>query len=113
MSVVAISERDLQNAIVQAAHLYGYMVFHARPALSAKGWRTAVQYDGTGFPDLVMVGKDRIVFAEIKSEKGKPSPAQQQWIAGLEAVARASSTVRVCVWRPEDWPDRVLEVLQA
>ncbi len=108
---VQISERDLQNAIVDAARLYGYMVFHTRPALSSKGWRTPVQYDGKGFVDLVLVGKDTIIFAEIKAAKGKLSREQEHWLEGLEKVARACDTVKVCVRRPEHWPDRVLEVL--
>ncbi len=113
LSAVAISERDLQNAIVDAAHLYGYLVFHTRPALSAKGWRTPVQYDGKGFVDLVLVGADRIIFAEIKSEKGKLSREQEHWLEGLSKVAAVTDRVRVCVWTPADWPERVLEVLQA
>ncbi len=110
---VQISERDLQNAIVDAAHLYGYLVFHTRPALSAKGWRTAVQYDGKGFPDLCLVGPERIIFAEIKAAKGKLSREQEHWLEGLGKVATVTDRVRVCVWTPADWPDRVLEVLQA
>ncbi len=113
ISSVQISERDLQNAIVQAAHLYGYLVFHTRPALSAKGWRTAVQYDGKGFVDLVLVGPDLIVFAEIKAAKGKLSREQEHWLEGLAKVAAVTDRVKVCVWTPVDWPDRVLEVLQA
>ncbi len=112
-ATVPISERDLQNAIVDAARLYGYMVFHTRPAISAKGWRTPVQYDGKGFVDLVLVGADRIVFAEIKAAKGKLSREQEHWLEGLAKVAAVTDTVRVCVWTPADWPDRVLEVLQA
>ncbi len=109
---VQISERDLQNAIVDAAHLYGYMAFHTRPSISQKGWRTAVSYDGKGFVDLVLVGQDRIVFAEIKAAKGKLSREQEHWLEGLEKVAAVTDRVRVCVWTPADWPDRVLEVLQ-
>ncbi len=112
MTSVQISERDLQNAIVDAAHLYGYKVFHTRPALSAKGWRTPVQYDGKGFVDLVLVGPDRIIFAEIKAAKGKLSREQEHWLDGLAKVALVTDHVRVCVWTPADWPDRVLEVLQ-
>ncbi len=113
MSSVQVSERDLQNAIVDAAHLYGYKVFHTRPALSAKGWRTPVQYDGKGFVDLVLVGPHRIVFAEIKSEKGKLSREQEHWLEGLGKVSAVTDRVKVRVWTPADWPDRVLEVLQA
>ncbi len=110
---VQTSERYLQNAIVDAAHLYGYLVFHTRPAISQKGWRTPVQYDGKGFVDLVLVGQERIIFAEIKAAKGKLSREQEQWLEGLGKVAAVTDRVRVCVWTPADWPDRVLEVLQA
>ncbi len=110
---VQISERDLQNAIVDAAHLYGYDVFHARPALSKKGWRTPVAYDGKGYPDLTMVGNGRVIFAELKSARGKLEREQEHWLEGLEKVAQVTDHVRVCVWTPADWPDRVLEVLQA
>ncbi len=113
MTSVQISERDLQNAIVDAAHLYGYLVFHTRPALSAKGWRTPVQYDGVGFPDLVLTNAERIIFAEIKSAKGKLSRQQEMWLQGLERVEAITTRVKVCVWTPADWPDRVLQVLQA
>ncbi len=113
MASVTTSERDLQNAIVDAAHLYGYLVFHTRPALSAKGWRTPVQYDGKGFPDLVLMRDDGMIFAEIKSSNGNLSREQEHWLDGLAKVAAVTSRVRVCVWTPADWPDRVLEVLQA
>ncbi len=111
-----ISERDLQNAIVDAARLYGYLVFHTRPAISAKGWRTPVQYDGKGYPDLTMVGTKRpfrVIFAELKSEKGKLTRQQEQWLTGLERVDAVCDNVSVHVWTPADWPERVLEVLQA
>ncbi len=111
MTTVTISEKDLQDAIVDAARLYGYVAFHSRPAITGKGWRTPVQYDGKGFPDLVLVGRERVIFAEIKSDRGKPTVEQEQWLAGLERVAAVSPTVRVHVWSPADWPDRILEEL--
>ncbi len=111
MTAVTISEKDLQNAIVDAARLYGYVAFHSRPAITGKGWRTPVQYDGKGFPDLVLVGRERVVFAEIKSDRGKPTAEQEQWLAGLERVAQLTPSVDVYVWSPQDWPDRILQEL--
>jgi len=63
------------------------------------GWRTAVQYDAQGFPDLVLV-RDRVLFAELKNKTGRLTRHQAGWLdalrnAGCEAV----------VWRPSDWPE--------
>jgi hypothetical protein len=48
-----------------------------------------------GWPDLAIAGPDAILFAELKSQRGRVSPAQREWIAALERAGQ-----RVCVWRP-------------
>lgn len=50
-----------------------------------------------GFPDDVIVG-NWVMFREIKSERGKLSPSQAEWIARLAAVG-----ADVGIWRPSDW----------
>lgn len=57
--------------------------------------------DKSGFPDLVIVGKqDRgVVFAELKSSNGKVSMAQEKFLGDLRHAG-----ARVYLWRPEDWP---------
>lgn len=51
-----------------------------------------------GFPDLVLVHRNtgRLVFAELKAETGRVSPAQEEWLdlLGLRNEAH--------VWRPAD-----------
>lgn len=49
---------------------------------------------------------DRLLFAELKSERGRLSAAQREW---REALGMAG--VRVRVWRPSDW-DEIVEVLR-
>ena len=54
------------------------------------GWRRAYHtFDSrrsdTGFPDLVLV-RDRVVFLELKREKGKVSPDQREWLRALTAA---------------------------
>lgn len=49
-----------------------------------------------GFPDRVLV-RDRIMYVETKTEKGKPSEEQVGW---LDALARAGG--EVYLWRPRD-----------
>lgn len=74
-----------------------------------KGWRWYHTHDSRrsnhGFPDLVLVRAGRLIFAELKSEAGRVTPAQQAWLNDLTEAIGA-----VYLWRPSDWPE-VLEVL--
>ena len=78
-----MTEADLQQGVIQLARLFGYRVAHFRPAQTAKGWRTPVQADGKGFPDLVMIHRERrrIIFAELKAARGQLSTDQELWRA--------------------------------
>lgn len=59
-----------------------------------------------GFPDLVMVRPPRVIFAELKSEKGRLRDAQREW---LDALRRCES-VEARLWRPSSWSE-IEEVL--
>jgi hypothetical protein len=50
----------------------------------------------SGFPDRVLV-RDRIIYAELKREKGVVSDAQREWLDGL-----ASAGAEVYLWKPSD-----------
>lgn len=52
-----------------------------------------------GFPDLVIVG-NRVLFVELKSQSGRLSRQQAEWINVLRGAG-----VEVHVWRPSDWPE--------
>lgn len=101
-----VTERELQFAVIECAQLLGYRVAHFRPAQTSKGWRTPVEADGAGWPDLVLVRGPRLIFAELKSATGKLSPAQEEWKDTLE---RAGQTVYV--WRPADWLHGAVEAV--
>ena len=59
-----MSESALQDNVIELAHVLNYVVAHFRPARTAHGWVTPVSADGKGFPDLVLVGRGRVVFVE-------------------------------------------------
>ena len=59
-----------------------------------------------GFPDLVLVRSGRLVFAELKRERGKVSVAQALWLAELAF----NDHTEVYTWRPSDW-DTIVELL--
>jgi hypothetical protein len=97
----AVPERDFQNAVLEAAHVFGWKCAHFRPARTAHGWRTAVAADGAGFPDLVLIhpGRREIIARELKTtSRAKLSAEQQAWLDGLERCGVDSG-----VWCPDDW----------
>ena len=103
-----MTEAELQNAIIQLAKMSGWLVTHFRPGIMRSGrWATPLQGD-PGYPDLTMTRKGRLIFAELKSAKGKVSPEQEQWLSAL-----SECTVEVYTWRPEDWlSNRIIEILK-
>jgi hypothetical protein len=95
-----LSEADFQAKIINLAKWCGWRVFHPRPARYSDG-RMATHYTGdAGFPDLVLCHPGRgVIFAELKADKGRISPAQEMW---LDELLRAGS--EAYLWRPADWP---------
>jgi hypothetical protein len=91
--------------MIQLAKALGYRVAHFRPGRTAAGWRTAVQGDGAGFVDLVL-GRERVVFAELKTDRGRLTAQQAAWVRALQAAGQ-----EVHVWRPSQW-DAIVEVLR-
>lgn len=115
----AMSEAAFMLQVTGLAQLLGWHWFHARPAQTAHGWRTAVSGPlGRGFPDLVMARpRDRrLIFAELKRDGGRTTPEQDAVLEVLRAVAGESvdvftTRVEVCVWRPADF-DQIAEILR-
>lgn len=99
-----LTEAQFTNQVLEYAKLRGWRSAHFRPAHTTKGWRTAVQGDGKGFPDLVLV-RERIVWAELKVGNNRLSPQQRAWVNALVAAGE-----EVYVWKPNDWAE-IEEVL--
>lgn len=94
----AMPEAELLANIRTLAGWRGWLVYHTQRSERSE----------PGFPDLVLVHpkRGRLIFAELKSQRGKVSPAQQRWIDGLGDVAGTgddAGALEVFVWRPVDW----------
>lgn len=103
-----LTEKEFQRQVVELATIRGWRVYH--PFLS--------KWSERGFPDLTMVrARDRrLVFAELKRDKGRTSEAQDEWLALLGRLTDESCGVPpgevrdgrrldVYLWRPADWPE--------
>ena len=92
----SVSEAELQRCILQLA--------------TACGWTTYHTYDSrrsnAGYPDLTLVRPPRLMFVELKSEKGKWRPMQEKWLELLRAC-----NVEAYAWRPHDWRDGTIEAV--
>lgn len=105
-----MSEDELLRSVIDACRTLGLRTVHFRPALTQTGkWRTPVQGDGKGWPDLTIVGPGGILFRELKAERGATTPEQRQWISWLTEAG-----CNVAVWKPRDWHSgRIITELKA
>ncbi len=85
-----VTERDFQQTVLELARVLGWRCYHTHDSRRSE----------PGFPDIVAVRPPRIIYAELKTERGRLSADQRQWLSLLEGCAG----VEVHVWRPSDWP---------
>lgn len=81
----AQSEAQFQLAVLNVAGFYHWRPYHTHDSRRSH----------KGFPDLVLVRDERLVFAELKSTKGRLRPEQREWLDALSIVAG----VEVYLWR--------------
>ena len=89
---VPMTESDLSRAVLDMARLFKWLPYHS--------WTSI--HSAAGFPDWVFVRPPRVLFVELKSEVGKLTPAQANWIAALR-----DCPVEVAVIRPSDCRDPI------
>lgn len=100
-----MTEAALQKAVLELAKRLGWRVAHFRPAQVRPGrFVTNVGAEGSGFPDLVLVRGDRLVFAELKMDGKYPGPKQREWHQALQGAGAS-----VCIWKPRDWASGAIE----
>jgi len=89
MAQIPVKESDLREWVRDLSRLLGYKFYFSWTSL----------HSPRGFPDLVLVSVEqkRVIYAELKTEKGQPSDKQIEW---LDALFEAGQ--EVYLWRPHD-----------
>lgn len=87
-----INEKKFQKDIMDYAAEHGWLVHHC---YSSK------YCSGAGFPDLVMVRDGEILLVELKSETGRTSRKQMDWLQAYPHMK---------IWRPSMW-DKIKVIL--
>jgi len=83
-----LSERAFMAQVVRLAELFHWRVYHT---LRSEG-------SAAGFPDLVLVRRPRVVFAELKAQRTPVTDDQRDWHRELRACDQEAY-----IWRPSDW----------
>lgn len=101
-------EDKFLKQILEYAKIRGWRSAHFRPGMMANGrWITAGLGQTKGFPDIILVRSDRLIFAEVKTDAGEMSDTQLDWMESL-------SQTRLCecyLWTPSRW-QRIQEILE-
>jgi hypothetical protein len=88
MTHPATTEKGFQQSVIQLARLLGWRVHFVRNSIGSPG----------GWPDLTLC-KDRLIFRELKTDRGRLTLEQEEW---GDLLTRAG--LDWAVWRPSDWP---------
>jgi VRR-NUC domain-containing protein len=84
-----VTEKQFMAAVIEMAQMLGWLIYHTHNSRRSEA----------GFPDIVCVRRDRVLFVELKTEKGRLSEEQERWLSALGLAGAA-----VHCWRPSDWP---------
>jgi len=102
-----LEEADWMGAVGEALDWLGWSWIHHRAARTAAGWVTATQGNAAaGFPDIVAVRPPRVLWLELKLDKGRVSPEQEDWLATLNDSGQEAHLIRL----PREW-DRLMELV--
>lgn len=90
-----VTERHLQDTIVEVARYTGWYVHHHYDSRRSE----------PGWPDLVLLKPPRALFVELKTETGKLRADQARVLELLQGCG-----LDVRIWRPHDLDDAIAEL---
>jgi len=85
----AMTEKQLQNAVMNLAKLLGWKTYHTHDSRRSP----------SGYPDTTLTRGGRLIYAELKVGRNRPSAEQMAWLGALGAVPG----IEVYLWRENDW----------
>ena len=85
------SEKEFRQQVLDLALHLGYKTYFT--------WGSF--HSPKGYPDLTLVRETRLIFIELKSERGKLSLEQEEWLEAL----RATRKCEVYSWYPQQWEE--------
>jgi hypothetical protein len=107
-----MSESQLQQNVIQLAHVLGYYVHAERSLINRRGqWATPIVGD-PGYVDLTLARRGHLILAELKAQEGKLSNGQINWqyeLFGRPGLLNWKVHPDYYIWYPSDWFDGTIE----
>ena len=91
-----LSESDFQKQVIRLFRDAGWQVWHNPDSRKTQG----------GVPDLLCLKPGRLLFLELKTEKGRVRPAQKEVLELIQ-----SAGVEAYLIRPSDWENMIEDLL--
>ena len=92
-----VTEKQWTALVLDAARVLGWSCYHTYDS----------RRSAPGFPDIVAVRGPVALALELKTETGRPTPAQERWLTMLAAVPGVTARLA----RPSQW-DEIVHLLQ-
>jgi len=92
-----ISEKEFTRQVIQLARTFQYAVYHTFMS----------KWSEKGYPDCCFAKPGRLIFAELKSEAGKVSEKQQEWLDILRAAG-----AETYLWKPSQF-EEIVKILRS
>ena len=84
----AMSEKELLQNVLDMARSLGWRCYHVFDSRRSE----------PGWPDIIACRRGRVLAIETKTERGRLTEAQEDWILELSV-----SGIECHVWRPRHW----------
>jgi hypothetical protein len=78
-----MTEKELQQSVLDLARSKGYRCYHTFDSRRSE----------PGFPDIIAIRGERLVAIELKSETGKLTDAQTDWLRAFNEVWQVDAIV--------------------
>jgi hypothetical protein len=91
-----MTEAELLKEVMGLCKVIGLLTHHCGDSRRCQGM--------PGLPDLVIVGKQGFIWAELKDDDEPTTPEQDLWLWTL-----AKAGMPWYIWRPEQWRDGTIE----
>src|SRR5262252_5381575 len=97
------SEASFMAQVVEYAKLRGWHHWHDRATNAPRRCEVCdaplrIPRNTAGFPDLILIRRPRLVFAELKRDGERATAAQLDWLDELAACGQEAY-----LWRPQDF----------
>lgn len=90
-----MTEAELVAAVLELCADMKILVHHCRDSRHCSG--------DPGFPDLVLIGLDEMIFRECKSAEAETTAEQDLWAHAFRGLDDANCSPKLyAIWRPDD-----------